>query len=39
MVPPTEGADCVVTTSHFNLPENFHFFASLGPVIIIFNKG
>jgi hypothetical protein len=36
---PTEGADWVVTTSHFNLLEKFHFFfACSGPVILIFNK-
>jgi hypothetical protein len=39
MASPTEGADWVVTTSQFNLLENFHFVACSGPVILIFNKG
>jgi hypothetical protein len=36
---PTEGADWVVTTSHFNLLEKFYIVACSGPVILNFNKG
>jgi hypothetical protein len=39
IVSPTEGADCVVTTSHLHLMEKIYFVAFSGPVILIFSKG
>jgi hypothetical protein len=41
MVSSTEGAEWVVTTSHFNLlkEEKKYFVACSHPVILIFNKG
>jgi hypothetical protein len=39
MVSPTQVADWVLTSSHFNLLEKFYFVACSGPVILIFNNG
>jgi hypothetical protein len=39
IVSPTEGADWVVTTSHFYLLEKNYFVACSGPLVLIFNEG